>query len=99
MSKCNLLKFENLKDICAAVVSLIQEMTDIESSEESIENIKVLIDYLVLKIILLNYYTIILLPESINGLKLNYLFLKAESRGRSFSIPIFPYRGMKMENL
>jgi len=39
------------KDICAAVVSLLQEMTDIESSEESIENIKVLIDYLVFQIL------------------------------------------------
>jgi hypothetical protein len=41
-----------IKDICAAVVSLIQEMTDIESSEESIENIKVLIDYLVFQILI-----------------------------------------------
>lgn len=41
----NLMSHENI-DICASVVGLIQELTDLESSIESLENIKILVDLL-----------------------------------------------------
>ncbi len=42
----SLLSHENI-DICASVVGLIQELTDLESSSESVENVQVLVDLLV----------------------------------------------------
>jgi hypothetical protein len=50
-----LLKNSFIIDLCAAGIGLLQEMTDLESSEESIDNIKTLVDYLVINFSCLCY--------------------------------------------